>query len=197
MCRYQAYVLSILFYGKGSWTTYARQERRLNGFHLRCLRRPLHIRWQDKVPNIEVLERASLMNMPSLTQGRLRWLGPVHRIEPDCLPRETENCGRGARRVGRPLLQRRQQVWLTCCSNQHKHLGGHCQTPRHLVAKYQSGFKTEVNAKIQATFKRAARMACAATACDPTIHICAICNKDCHSKIGLHSHTRSCPNLQR
>ena len=88
-------------------TTYARQERRLNGFHLRCLRRPLHIRWQDKVPNIEVLERASLMNMPSLTQGRLRWLGPVHRIEPDCLPREIlyGELREGARRVGRPLLR--------------------------------------------------------------------------------------------
>ena len=35
MCVYQACVLSTLLYGSESWTTYARQERQLNGFHLR------------------------------------------------------------------------------------------------------------------------------------------------------------------
>ena len=58
MCVYQACILSTLLYGSESWTTYARQERRLNGFHLRCLRRLLHahIRWKDRVTNTEVLE---------------------------------------------------------------------------------------------------------------------------------------------
>ena len=44
MCVYQACVLSTLLYGSESWTTYARQERRLNAFHIRCLRHLLHIR---------------------------------------------------------------------------------------------------------------------------------------------------------
>ena len=42
MCVYQACVLSTLLYA----------------FHLHCLRRLLHIRWQDRVTNTEVLERA-------------------------------------------------------------------------------------------------------------------------------------------
>ena len=37
MCVCQACVLSTLLYGSESWTTYGRQERLLNAFHLRCL----------------------------------------------------------------------------------------------------------------------------------------------------------------
>ena len=48
---YQACVLSTFLYGSESWTTYSRQERRLNTFH-----RLLHIRWQDRVPNTDVLQ---------------------------------------------------------------------------------------------------------------------------------------------
>ena len=89
MCVYQACVLSTLLYGSELWTAYARQERRLNRFHLCCLWCLLHIRWQDKVPNFEVLECASLMSMPSLLiQRRLHWLRHVHCMEPDHLPRE-------------------------------------------------------------------------------------------------------------
>ena len=48
---YQACVLSTLLYGSESWTLYTRQERRLNAFHLRCLRRILGISWQDHISN--------------------------------------------------------------------------------------------------------------------------------------------------
>ena len=46
---YRACVLSTLLYSSEAWTTYAAQERRLNSFHLRCLRRILGIRWQDRI----------------------------------------------------------------------------------------------------------------------------------------------------
>ena len=35
---YQACVLSTLLYGSETWTLYSRQERRLNAFHLCCLK---------------------------------------------------------------------------------------------------------------------------------------------------------------
>jgi len=44
-CVYQACILSTLLYGSESWTTYARQERRLIILHLYCLRRLLHTKW--------------------------------------------------------------------------------------------------------------------------------------------------------
>ena len=52
---YQECVLSTLLYGNESWTLYTRHERRLNTFHLHCLRRILGISWQDHIPNTEVL----------------------------------------------------------------------------------------------------------------------------------------------
>ena len=57
---YNACVVSTLLYGSETWTTYARQERRLNSFHMRCLHRILGISWEDKIPNTEVLSRANL-----------------------------------------------------------------------------------------------------------------------------------------
>ena len=54
---YKACVISTLLYGSESWTMRARQEKRLNVFHMCCLRRILGITWQDKVTNKEVLER--------------------------------------------------------------------------------------------------------------------------------------------
>ncbi len=75
---YQASVLNILLYGSETWTMYIWQERRLNSFHLRCLRRILGITWQDRVPNTEVLDQAKTFSMHALlSQRRLRWLGHV------------------------------------------------------------------------------------------------------------------------
>ena len=49
MAVYNAWVLNVLLYGSGTWTTYVQQERKFGTFHLRCLRRILHISWQDRV----------------------------------------------------------------------------------------------------------------------------------------------------
>ena len=56
-------IVSTLLYGSKSWSTYARQEKRLNIFHLRCLCHILSILWMDKVSNNEVLERANIHSM--------------------------------------------------------------------------------------------------------------------------------------
>ena len=96
---YRSCVLSTLLYGSESWPTYARQEKRLNGFHLGCLRRLLQIKWQDRVTNTRHAEH------PYTTHPKT-WLGHVHRMEPDRLPKQVlyGELWEGARRVGRPLL---------------------------------------------------------------------------------------------
>ena len=72
MCIHQTCVLLTLLYGSEFWMTYARKEQQLNRFHLCCLRRLLHIRWQARVTNTEVLERAGSLSMPSHLFGELR-----------------------------------------------------------------------------------------------------------------------------
>ena len=51
---YRAVVLTTL-YACETWTVYQHHARKLNHFHLNCLRKILRITWQDKVPDTEVL----------------------------------------------------------------------------------------------------------------------------------------------
>ena len=89
MAVYNACLISTLLYGSETWTTYAGQERRLNSFHLRSIRRILGISWQDKVTNADVLSRAGLPTMYTLLrQRRLRWLGHVRRMEDGRIPKD-------------------------------------------------------------------------------------------------------------
>ena len=105
---YQACLLSTLLYGSESWTTYMCQERRLNTFHMRCLKRFLYITWQDRIPYSDILDRARIRSMYSLlSQRRLRRLGHVRRMEDRRLPKDIlyGQLTSGARPVGRPALR--------------------------------------------------------------------------------------------
>jgi hypothetical protein len=105
---YQACVLSTLLYGSECWTTYAKQIKQLNSFHLRCLRRILHIKWQDRITNVEVLRRSHMLSMHSiLSERRLRWLGHVHRMSSERIPRALlyGELATGVRKRGRPCLR--------------------------------------------------------------------------------------------
>ena len=105
---YQACVLSTLLYGSECWTTYAKQTKQLNSFHLRCLRRILHIKWQDKITNVEVLRRSHMLSMHSiLSERRLRWLGHVSRMNSERIPRALlyGELATGMRKRGRPCLR--------------------------------------------------------------------------------------------
>ena len=73
MVVYNVCAVSTLMYGSETWTTYARQEERLNSFYQRRIRCILSISWQARVPNTEVLSRANLPSMfTQLGQHRLR-----------------------------------------------------------------------------------------------------------------------------
>ena len=105
---YQTCVLSSLLYSSETWTTYASHERKLNSFHTRCLRRIMHIKWQDKVPNTEVLKRANINSMFAiLSERRLRWLGHVKRMDPGRIPKDIlyGELAEGTRPIGRPRLR--------------------------------------------------------------------------------------------
>nr|VZI15919.1 unnamed protein product [Spirometra erinaceieuropaei] len=60
---YKAVILPTLLYGAETWTVYTRQARRLNHFHLSCLRRILRLNWQDRIPDTEVLERTGILSI--------------------------------------------------------------------------------------------------------------------------------------
>ena len=106
--RYQA--ISTLLYGSESWAMRADQEKRLNGFYMRCLRGILGITWQDKVANKVVLEKAVipiLYTLIHLKQRRMRWLGHVTRMEDGRIPKDLlyGKLATGKRPTGRPQLR--------------------------------------------------------------------------------------------
>lgn len=105
---YSACVLSILLYGSESWPMYAIQEKKLNSFHMRCLRRIVGVTWKDKVPNKELLEWTRSSSLHSiLSHRRLRWLGHVRRMEDGRIPKDLlyGELASGSRKRGRPLLR--------------------------------------------------------------------------------------------
>ena len=77
-----------LLYACETWTVYSRHARLLNHFHTTSLRKILGIKWQDKVPDTEVLARAGLPSIhTSLMQSQLRWAGHVVRMPEHRLPK--------------------------------------------------------------------------------------------------------------
>ncbi|XP_037296657.1 uncharacterized protein LOC119189933 [Manduca sexta] len=100
-------------YGSESWTSYNKQERKLNNFHMRCLRSILGLTWKDRVTNESVLSTAQLPSIIALLrQRRLRWLGHVHRMAPNRLPRQIllAEVAHAKRPVGRPILRFKDSV---------------------------------------------------------------------------------------
>nr|VZI49465.1 unnamed protein product [Spirometra erinaceieuropaei] len=71
---YKAVILPTLLYGAETRTVYTKQARRLNHLHLSCLRRTLTLRWQDRIPDTDVLERTGILSIYTmLRQMQPHW----------------------------------------------------------------------------------------------------------------------------
>ena len=105
---YRAVVLPSLLYGCETWTIYARHAKKLNSFHMRCLRRILQIKQEDRIPDTEVLERANAESVFTLLKrAQLRWAGHVLRMEDTRIPKMLlfGELVDGSRKRGRPKLR--------------------------------------------------------------------------------------------
>ena len=105
ICIYETCVPSSLLYCTETWTTYARNINRINSFHMRCLRKLLKIKWQDKIPDADVLKRSGLTHLRTMImQKRLKWLGHVKRMDGSRIPKTIlfREARGGSRKQGRP-----------------------------------------------------------------------------------------------
>ena len=85
---YRAVVLPTLLYAASSWTVYSRHARQLNYFHLRCLRNLMGVRWQDRVPDTEILQKFRMESIHDLlTRSQLHWTGHIFRMPDKRLPK--------------------------------------------------------------------------------------------------------------
>ncbi|XP_048583704.1 uncharacterized protein LOC125563054 [Nematostella vectensis] len=204
---YRACILSTLLYGSESWTTYARQEKRLNTFHMRCLRRILGIHWSDKVTNNEVLERSGLPTLFTLLrQRRLRWLGHVCRMENGRIPKDLlyGELAHGSRPVGRPKLRfkdscKRDMLAIGLdVDNWEKLAEDRSRWRSECAAALNSG---ELELKREAEERRQRRKASEIrTGSNPSqtsVLVCRSCGRTCASRIGLFSHGKKCQRSSR
>ncbi|XP_048578537.1 uncharacterized protein LOC125560641 isoform X2 [Nematostella vectensis] len=80
-------------------------DKKLDQFHTRSLRAIMRIRWQDRITNIEVLDRADTTSIEAkILQAQLRWSGHVIRMEESRIPRQVfySELASGYRKKGRP-----------------------------------------------------------------------------------------------
>ena len=135
-------------------------------------------------------------------QCRLRWLGHVCRMEDGRIPKdilygELALC---RRTTGRPHLR-----YKDVCIRDMKAVDIDTMSGEGLAAdrtEWRSALKQHIETgkeKLMAAAadKRARRKAGSSSIRPETTHICDVCNKDCHSRIGLFSHKRRCSNQQK
>ena len=197
MSVYKACVLSTLLYGSETWTTYSHQERRLNSFHLRCIRRILNITWRDKVSNSEILTKANVPSIHALlTHRRLRWLGHVARMEDGRIPKDIlyGQIPVGSRHVGRPMLR-----FTDVCKRDLMAAEIEVNTWESAAADRTSWRRRIRAGTIISDSNRFDNWKQKKDKQNERKHLnlssnykCRKCNRDCHSRIGLHSHNRRC-----
>ena len=80
---YRATVLSVLLYGRETWTVKAQSVRRLNSFHICCIRAIMgvsrHQQWKDRITSKELAAAFGMEESMAeiLLKHRLQWLGHV------------------------------------------------------------------------------------------------------------------------
>ncbi|KAJ1138529.1 hypothetical protein NDU88_004910 [Pleurodeles waltl] len=75
---YKTVVVPTLLCACETWTVYERHAKKLNRFHMNCLRRLLKITWQNKVPDKDVLSQTGLPSIYTLLRrAQVRWEGQL------------------------------------------------------------------------------------------------------------------------
>ena len=78
---YDTYVVPVLLYGPETWALTKSEERRIDAFGWKCLRRICNVRWSDFITNMEIQRRTGAQPLSTVIQRRrLSLLGHVARM---------------------------------------------------------------------------------------------------------------------
>ncbi|EYC14231.1 hypothetical protein Y032_0041g416 [Ancylostoma ceylanicum] len=115
---YLSIVVPTAIYASETWKMSARAIKKINGFHLGCLRRIMKIRYVDHVNNEEVLRRSNTTSRNvTIAQRRLRLAGHILRMPQQRIPHGAMSWipPTGKRPRGRP-----RNTWLRTFANDLK-----------------------------------------------------------------------------
>ena len=188
---YKAVVLPTLLYACETWTVYQRHAKRLNHFHLSCLRKLLKIKWQDKIPDTEVLTKAGMQSMHTVLKlAQLRWTGHVIRMPDARLPKkvfygelqEGKRSQGGQKKRYKDTLEIPMGSWEQTAQERSKWRG--------LINKGAALY--EKKRICEAERKRRERKAKTnVPPSDSMTLTCSTCNRQFRARIGLVSHQRT------
>lgn len=193
---YQAVVISTLLYGCETWTLYRRDIKKLERFHQQKIRSIMHIKWDDYISNVMVLERANMTSIEStIISHRLRWSGHVHRMSDDRLPRQIlySELSTGKRPPGAPMKRFKDQLKETL-----RNVSINPDTWCNLAEDRMSWRKTtsdavllfEQNRRRRETDTRQRRKLRQILPRPPPTIRCDVCGRMFYGRIGLLSHQR-------
>ena len=196
----KAVVLPALLYACETWTVYQRRAKKLGHFHLSCLKKFLRIRWQDMIPDAEVLKKAGMQGVHTLLRlAQLGWARHVIRMPGGRLPKKVlyGELQEGKRSQGGQKKRYRDTLkaslkdfnipiesWEQAARDRTKW--------RCLINKGASQF--EEGGVCEAERKRKERKARAkepSSVSAQSEFTCSICNRQFRAKIGLYSHQRT------
>ena len=192
---YNAVVVTTLLYGCGTWTIYRRHARKLNHFHMSCLRKLLHIKWQDKVPDTEVLEQTGTKSVHTmLLRTQARWAGHIVRMPNHRLPKQIfyGELWDGKRKVGGQKKRYKDSLKATLKELQIDVSTWETQAKDRPTWRQtlHDGHLTAERNRIQKA--KEARIARKTAAPNNTQALpCSQCGRLCKTKAGLASHLRS------
>ena len=198
---YRAVVLPSLLHGCETWTCYRRHTKKLDQFHLRCLRKILCVSWKDHVPNQEILRRAELTGIEAmLNQAQLRWSGHVTRMDNSRLPKQLFHAEltTGKRHKGgqRKRYKDVLKSTLKACNIPVDEWQALAQDRPSWRAATRKGTKQFERRRLQSLdVKRAARKN--RVPHPSTAVLCQLCGKICASTFGLQAHMPQTPALMR
>ena len=157
----------------------------------------MNIRWQDKVTNQEVLDRADSSSMESLLlRAQLRWTGHISRMDDSRIPRQLLYgvLKEGSRRRGRPKLRYKDTLksYLSWCSiqpHEFEATAANRQAWRSVILDASEAFERNWQQRLMT--RRDNRHRAASAPVLTAAHRCDTCGRLCASKFGLQSHMRS------
>ena len=194
---YRAAVLTTLLYGSEIWTVYQRHGGKLNHFHTTHLRKLLGIKWQDKIPDTEVLARAGLPSIHTLLKkSQLRWAGHVARMPDNRLPKKLlfGELQHGKRSLGGPKkcykdtlkgslksFNLNPDTWELAAQNRNE----------WRASLHNGAITHEKDRTITVEKRRQARKSNADRCSSPASIPCPKCTRTFRAQIGLTSHLRT------
>ena len=199
---YRAVVLPTLLYASETWTIHARHTKQLNSFHMSRIRKILHIKWQEKLADTEVLNLANIPSIYTLLQkSQVRWAGHVVRMPDNRLPKQLLY---GELKTGKRDRAGPKKRYKDSLKESLKKIDVDVNNWETLASD-RTAWRAKVNHQVQraedhrvaaAERKRSARKARATTSVAATNdHLCQHCGRGFRAQIGLFSHLRT-HNLQ-